>query len=179
MQGMSKHKKVYITCIAVLLVILAVLFVYQRTQADKGARTTSKESTAQSDYSGGRERPSSHGSSQGAGIDTGGRDTPATDDQGVSSESGAITVLSPTVDAVFDSGTVIAGKTEGVSRVQYRVIDEVSGVVVQGNLAVVDGSFSGKIQFNAQSKAGRLDVFSFDASGSEINNIEIPVRFKE
>jgi hypothetical protein len=179
---MSKRSKIVIICIAVVAVAAAGGFLWSKHNSKHyNAQTTSNSPTAQPDYSSGDERnPNNGGSaSQGGAIDTGGKDVPQTG-IGVSSKSVLITLVEPEKDAQIKNGQVIGGTVkEGVDKVEYRLIDNQVGVVAQGTLSVVDKSFSGKLQFTSRSSSGRLDVYTYDASGAEINNIELPVIFTQ
>jgi hypothetical protein len=63
--------------------------------------------------------------------------------------------------------------------VQYRIKDPASGVIAQGQLSVVGGTYSGTASFSAQSSSGTLEIFDFNAStGAEENSIKISVKFQ-
>lgn len=179
---MSRARKTVLGSVAIIVALAAVLLYYfAYVRAEKPVETTSKSPTAQSDYSDGEERSSSKGSdsSQGGAIDTRGNDVSSDGSGSITSESGVLTVYKPGNNAELASGTVVSGKATGVSKVQYRLLDDAVGVIAQGSLEVVNGSFSGKLQFNTKAQTGRLDIFTFSSSGVENDNIEIPVRFKE
>lgn len=179
----SKKRLIWLVVILVPLIAGAAAFAYHQATKPKPAKTTSTSKTAQNDYNDGRERPTDGG-------DTGTNQGGATDNKGggtqtnpgestVTSDSGAITVKGLAAQDLLSDGNTLHGTTtNAVSTVQFRVIDETVGVIAQGSLSVVNGAYSGTLHFNAKSTTGRVDVFSFDAAGSEINNIEIPVRFK-
>ncbi len=172
-----------ILIIAVLLAAgLAGAFYYKK-QHHNEAETTSPSKTAQSSYSGGKDRPANGGStgnSQGGAIDNDGDSGTSTPSEPtIPASTGKITVAGLASGGLLTSGMQLHGTTAtDVTQVQFRVIDEEVGVLGQGQLKVVNGSFSGTLQFTPRSDTGRLDVYSFDTAGSEINNIEIPVRFK-
>jgi hypothetical protein len=179
---MTKQRKTIITAIIIAVILAAGVFVWVNAQKDdKRVETTSTSPTAQSDYSDGDDRPSSSGGSgsQGGAIDTNGADVPTDTTGGVASESGVLTVLQPTENQELASGATLSGSAKDLSKVQYRLIDNDRGVIAQGALFVKDGVFSGKLQFEASATSGRLDVFSYDAQGEEINTIEMPVTFKK
>lgn len=174
---MTKRTKIISSLILALIVAGGAYYLITRND-NPPARTTSSLPTAQDDYSDGNERESSpsSGNSQGGAVDTGGSDAPQSK-IGISSESGLITVTQPDKDGTVRQGSVIAGAAKsGVDKVQYRLVDEGVGVVAQGSLDIVNGVFSGKLQFTPRSETGRLDIFSFDSTGSEINTIELPVK---
>lgn len=116
-------------------------------------------------------------SATGGATDTGGSASPTTDSsKWITSKSGNITVKQPVADSTLKSGDVLAG-TAKVDEVHFRLIDNAKGVIAEGVLHVVDGKFSGKLGFGASSSSGRLDVFSTDSTGVELNEIQIAVRF--
>ena len=177
---MKVSKKIIIVgTIVALLAVGGTLYALNAKKNDDTAKTTSTSETAQSDYTGGAARPNdSEGVPQGGAVDTqgsGASNTPG----GISSESGVITVQQPLKDNVIASGVVVAGKASGLDNVQYRLIDDQVGVLAQGALKVKDGAFSGTLQFTPRASSGRLDIFSYDSTGKEINTIEINVRFKD
>lgn len=147
------------------------------------AKTTSTSKTAQNDYSDGDNRTPQEGSgnAQGGATDNKGDDTPTTPNSpSTSSANGVITVAGLAQDSQVGSGDVLHGTVtdKTLTQVQFRIIDDSVGVVGQGQLAVVNGSFSGTLSFTSRSGTGRVDVYSFDSMSSEINTVEIPVRFK-
>ena len=115
---------------------------------------------------------------QGSATDNQGQvSTPPTNSQQWTvSQSGVITVKQPVANAAFKSGDTVSGSAS-VSQVQYRLIDNQIGVLAQGALTVVNGSFSGTMQFKSVASTGRLDIFSLSDSGVETNEVEIPVNF--
>lgn len=64
-----------------------------------------------------------------------------------------------------------------VDKVQYRLIDNTAGVISQGFINVVNGNFSAAITFKPYASTGRLDVYSLDANGREVNEVQVPVNF--
>ena len=114
---------------------------------------------------------------QGGAVDTGGSALPTSNSsQWVISQSGYITVKSPTANAKLTDGSVISGSAK-VGEIHYRLIDNVVGVVAQGTLSVVNGNFSGILHFQPKGTGGRLDVFSTDSGGVEYNEVQINVSF--
>ena len=173
---MNKSQKIIVVCaLVVALVIGGTAFALHNKRSNE-PKTTSKSETAQSDYSNGEPRDSNQGNSQGGAVDTGGND--ANGSGGVSSESGLITLESPAKDATISSCSIIAGSANNLDKVQYRLIDDNVGVLAQGELQVSAGKFSGKLVFSPNAPTGRLDVYSFDSSGREVNVIEQPVHLE-
>ncbi len=97
--------------------------------------------------------------------------------QWIVAASGAITVKQPLANAALQSGDTLSGSAK-VSTVNFRLIDNQVGVISQGTLNVVNGNFSGNLNFTSHSSTGRLDVFSTDDQGVEINEVQISVSFK-
>jgi hypothetical protein len=102
--------------------------------------------------------------------------TPTNASQWIVAKSGNITVEQPLANATLHSGSILSG-TAKVSVVNFRLIDNSTGVIAEGTLNVVNGNFSGALNFTPHSSSGRLDVFSTDATGVELNEIQITVGF--
>lgn len=96
--------------------------------------------------------------------------------QWITSASGNITVEQPIANAAIQSGNTLSG-TAKVSSVNYRLVDNSVGVISEGTLSVVNGKFSGNLNFTPHSSGGRLDVFSTAPNGAELNEIEIAISF--
>lgn len=110
-------------------------------------------------------------------TDTNGQATANTNSsQWITSASGNITVEQPIANATIQSGTTLSG-TAKVSTVNYRLVDDSVGVISEGTLNVVNGKFSGNLNFTPHSSGGRLDVYSTAPNGAELNEIEIAVNF--
>jgi hypothetical protein len=178
---MLRKKILLITALVLLLALGAFGYGYfKHAHRFDNVVTTSKAPTAQAGYSQGDDRQSNsnNGVTQGGAVDTGGQNVP-TETAGITSTSGAITVKQPAEGEALAVNSVISGVTNGVSTVQYRLIDDKAGVIAEGALKVVSGAFSGSLQFSSHSSSGRLDIFSYDSLGDEKNSVEIPVTFKE
>lgn len=180
----KSRKLFWVILLAVLLVgggTAAALVYHNKKQPE--AKTTSTSKTAQDDYQGGDDRQptQSSGNSQGGATDNRGDTTPTTPaTPTVSSANGVVTVAGIAKDSLVNSGDVLRGTVTdtALTQVQFRVIDAEVGVIGQGQLSVVNGSFSGTLSFTPRSAEGRIDVYSLDSMGSEINTVEIPVRLK-
>ncbi|HVX24113.1 MAG TPA: hypothetical protein VG992_02090 [Candidatus Saccharimonadales bacterium] len=96
--------------------------------------------------------------------------------QWTTSASGVITVESPGNGSTLTSGNNISGMA-AVSTVHFRLIDDQVGVIAQGSLKVINGSFSGKLSFGSHASTGRLDIFSTTHDGVEQNEVHISVKF--
>lgn len=176
----SSFGRVLLLVILLLVLAGAGYLVYHHYRRPQEAKTTSKEATAQNNYSSGKNRPTSSGNaSQGGAVDEHGNTTPpsSSESQWTTSSSGLITLESPITNGLLQSGDTIEG-TAKVSTVQYRLVDTDVGVLAQGPLSVVNGSFAGKIQFQPKATTGQLDIFSYDSEDDEINSIAIPVQFE-
>ncbi len=123
-------------------------------------------------------------------VTTGGNKQTSTDQNGSSptttssnsnnwlvSQSGLITVKLPTSNSNFNNGDSLYGSaSSSLSSIQYTLIDNQVGVISQGTLKSVNGSFSGIIHFSKSGTTGRLDVYSTDNSGKEFNLVEVPIK---
>jgi hypothetical protein len=119
------------------------------------------------------------GNNQGTGTDNHGRASlpiSTSPNQWIQSASGDITVKQPVSNQTISSGVELDG-TSKVDKVQFRLIDDTYGVISQGFISVVENSFSAKINFDHHGSSGRLDVFSVNGDGVEINEVQIPVKF--
>jgi hypothetical protein len=93
------------------------------------------------------------------------------------SQSGVITVKDPLQNATIASGASLVGSATA-SQVQYTLIDNDVGVISQGTVNVINGTFSASINFQSTATSGRLDVYTSDpTTGKEMNLVEIPVNF--
>jgi hypothetical protein len=110
--------------------------------------------------------------------DTGGQDVDISR-EGISSESGAITLYSPGENDVVRNGTVIAG-TADVQVVNYEIADSGRGLIAQGQANVVNGRFSITINsLNPSSTEGSLRVYSVDPDTfKESNHVNISIRLE-
>lgn len=93
------------------------------------------------------------------------------------STTGEITVFSPSLNGLVKSGQSISGESN-LSKINFRIIDSISGVIASGELTVVNGKFSGTTSYTTNAKEGRIDIFGTKTDGTEFSNIEIPVRFQ-
>lgn len=101
-------------------------------------------------------------------------DSPAS--QWTASSSEIIIIHKPSNDSTIKDGAVLSG-TASVENVQFRLIDNASGVIASGPITVSGGKFSSVLHFTPHSSSGRLDVFSTKADGSEINEVQLNVHF--
>jgi hypothetical protein len=168
--------------LAALVIVAIAFFLFQYRSHSDNLYSPQVNNAGESDYQS-RTSPdvdkssqTSNSASQGGAIDNQGAGTAQTpSSQWTSSESGAITLYSPTASSTLRSGGIISG-TAKVGTVQYRLVDDQVGVLAQGSLSVVNGKFSGTLQFTPHSSSGKLSVFSFNGSGAEINRVEINLK---
>ena len=137
------------------------------------AQTTTTPTTSQPSQS-----SSSTANSQPSGAtDNNGSTVPSTpSNDWATSATGYITVKSPLANSTIQTGAVLAGSAE-VDQISYTLIDNVVGVISQGQLNVVNGNFSGTMNFQPHGTGGRLDVYSTNAQGVEYNEVQINVSF--
>jgi len=184
------NKKIIIALSIILVMVAALIYLYARNtnnneaaQPTSTVKTTSTAPSAQEDFSAGDDRGEpgntlSEDKGSATVVDNNGQTNKQTSpDKWLSSMSGDVTVYSPSSGQLTRSGDQISGKTT-LSSVNFRIIDNVSGVIATGKLKVVKGKFSGTIDFQSNAKKGRIDVFGTLASGKEFSNIEIPVNFR-
>jgi hypothetical protein len=95
--------------------------------------------------------------------------------QWVASASGNITLQQPSPNTTVKSGDTLSGLAK-VSSVQFILTDNSVGLIAQGNLNVVNGKFSGTLQFTPHAGSGKLEVYYPNpANGAEEDIITIDV----
>jgi|GEM_PF-1783418 len=110
-------------------------------------------------------------------VDTGGKDVDnKLSDKGIKSQSGKITLFSPTEGQDVSKSIDVKGTAE-VAVVFYRIHDNSRGMIGNGKLSVVDGKFSGKLSVSTSAQSGTFEVYSFDSQGRETNHISVGVKF--
>lgn len=93
------------------------------------------------------------------------------------SSSGTITLQEPTANATLTSGQSLVGLAK-VNKVNFALYDSSTGLIDQGGLNVVNGKFSGDMNFTAHATTGILQVFySNPTNGAEEDMVEINVNF--
>lgn len=184
------NKKFFTALLIILVIVAGLVYLYIRntsngktSQPTPTAKTTSDAPSAQEDFSDGNDRGepgNTLGEDDGTATvtDNNGQTNSQTNPhKWISSKSGDVTVYSPTSGQLTRSGDQISGKTS-LDSVNFRIIDNLSGVIASGKLKVVKGKFSGTIDFSTNADKGRIDVFGTLDSGKEFSNIEIPVKFR-
>lgn len=171
-------------CIFILLTIAFISYLYYSRiddSVDSISKTTSTAPSAQEEFTGATERPVLEPSSEKGEAyvsDNQGQSEIIPDkSQWTTSHSGQIIVYSPSNNQLLQKGDLISGESS-LSTVSFRIIDNVSGVISEGQLTVVNGKFSGSVGFSTTATEGRLDIYSSSEDGIESSNIGIPVRFK-
>ena len=123
--------------------------------------------------------PTVNTSQQGGVVDQQGKTTGPTPPTSwwTSSSSGAITLQQPYPNETIQSGITLSG-TAKVSSVDFILTDSSVGQIAQGTLNVVNGKFSGIINFTPHAKTGTLQIYSPNPSnGAEENVININVNY--
>ncbi len=141
-----------------------------------GKRPSNQNTVTKSGGQSDKATSTSNGVNKGTATDTNGQATSTDPSKWVVSASGNITVKQPVANDSIKDGSVLSGSAK-VGQVQYRLIDDKLGVISQGQLSVKNGNFSGQMHFQPAASTGRLDVFSYDSNGTEINEVQIAVRF--
>jgi hypothetical protein len=95
----------------------------------------------------------------------------------VSSTNGDITVQQPSANTTVQSGATLSGLAN-VSKVSFNLTDNSVGLIAQGTLDVVNGKFSGALQFTPHASSGTLQVYySNPSTGAEEDIINMDVNF--
>ena len=187
-RGVFTAKGLALLALLVVLVVTAlevtnVTHFFHTSPNTKAIKTTGKPLSQLKPNSSASQSPAKNPSTtsssfgNGTAVDTHGQAVATTNpSQWTTSVSGNITVKQPTANAKVQSGSVLSGSAK-VSQVSYRLIDSNVGVIAQGTLSVVNDSFSGTLKFTPHSSTGRLDIFSTEANGAEINEVQITVAF--
>lgn len=185
-------KKIYIL-IAILLAIGLLIFIAINILSkdaspndvlDISDQTTSNIPSAQSDYNDtSSEENKDPGNTlregQGTAVVTDNSGSPSSNtNEPKTSTTGEITVYLPYNNAVMRDGQEISG-TSSLTTVNFRLIDNVSGVISTGSLKVVNGKFSGTVSYTTSATEGRLDIYGTKDDTTEFSAVEIPVRFNQ
>ena len=189
-----KNKKIIVLIVLLLAVTLVSGYWYSQSKNKKSVsteqsqeekpKTTSTQESAQSEYS--PKEQDDNKAVPGNTLNENRGSATVTDNSGTSvtpnakplvSSTGEITVYSPVSGGVVKSGQTISGESK-LSKVNFRIIDSISGVIASGELSVVNGKFSGTPIYTTNAKEGRIDIFATKTDGTEYSNVEIPVRFQ-
>ncbi len=178
----SRHRRKLVALLVLLLLAAGGAYAYHRHNAKPAyvAPIAKTGDPAKAKSTGEKITPTSGSIStnQGGAVDKQGAGTATTDpSQWTTSSSGAITLQQPVSGGTVKSGDSLRG-TAKIDTVEYRLVEDTIGVIAQGSLNVVDGKFSGVLQFKSHGHAGDLKIFSFDPStGAEINHADIRVAY--
>lgn len=100
--------------------------------------------------------------------------------QWTTSSSGTITLQQPYPNATIQSGSIISGtiQSSSIHTVNFILTDNAVGQIAQGSLSVVNGKFSGSLNFTSHSSSGTLQVYSPNpTNGAEENIINFDVKY--
>jgi ABC-type Na+ efflux pump permease subunit len=156
------------------------LFANKRTisDVDKNAKSSSKIDTAQSDFKNGDNRSTNKTiKEEGSVTDKNGAIiTAPPENQWSKSTDGYIVVYSPAHNSTIRSGQPIEGSSNE-DRVYFRLSDNVAGVIAQGSISVVNGKYSGVLNFSSNGTEGEVEVFHQAPDGRESSNVSVLVKF--
>ncbi len=176
-----RNNKIRLLVLAFLAASLVGWAVYAKyLQPKKTSTLTPTQQSLQDEVNKNAEEANKNftGTTDGGGVaDTSGSATvPTQASASASSASGVITLSTPSKGAKLASGDTVAG-TAKVAQVQYRIKDDSYGVLATGPLSVVSGKYSGTISIRPKGTTGTLEIFDFNTSGVEENNVKITVTF--
>ena len=179
-----RFKKRYMAALLVLLLLVSMTILeltntthlFHKQTATSGTISTSSPPKSTSTVN--KTSPTNTSTNKGTATDNNGVSPVITTDSSkwLVSSSGLLTVKSPLENDKIATGANLTG-IASVDQIQYRLVDDQVGVISQGFINVVDGTFSANISFVAHSTTGRLDVFSSDTYGREINEVQVPITF--
>lgn len=179
---MTKNKK-YILAILVLIFALIGVFAYFNNN-----KTVTYQNSSNSTVKGTTSKPTPHQPSNNA--NTLPPSGSVTDNKGVipqasqtpsnkwtTSSDGNIVLEYPYNGMMISKGQNISG-TAKVKTVSFLLKDNSVGVIDQGAMSVVNGKFSGTLNFTPHSNGGELEVYTTNPSnGAEESVIDVNVSF--
>jgi len=175
-------RKLFIVIIILALITGSVLCILWHDKKIFTARVSSNSSvgTKSSSSKSTTHVPTSNNSTSSGGVlNQNGQTTGTTppSSEWVSSSNGALTLQQPIANSTIQSGDTISG-VANVSNVQFILTDSAVGLIDQGNLSVVNGKFSGTLQFTPYSGIGTLQVYYPNPNnGAEEDIVNISVNF--
>ena len=183
MTNIKKNQKKWIAIMVILLLVIGiVIFIYYKhhktnviVQTKPVANIKQIKPTQANNVVPKKITPSNT-SNQGTSTNTSSCTNMSSSNQLIQSQSGVISVKSPALNSIIKSGFAICG-TSSLNQINYRLIDNGAGVISQGLINVSGHKFSATISFPAHNDSGRLDIYSLNNDGSEINDVQIPVKF--
>jgi hypothetical protein len=185
----KKHSRKYIYLLLVLVVVVIIMAVLElmntthllhKSAVVRPPSTPITKLPAPNNATNGNKSPSSTPTlNKGAPTDENGQTpsgVPTDPSKWSTSASGVITVKLPASNTTLQPGGTLTGSAT-INQVQYRLTDNQVGVISEGPINVVGGNFTASINFTTHGSSGRLDVFSTEPNGREINEVQIPVNF--
>lgn len=179
-----------IIIVSVILLILVVGALYHNSSHNKAVKESLSNSQTKTIVKGTPSKPTQHtsvpsssnsSSTQGSVTNQAGQTTTSTppSSQWTTSSSGAITLQQPYPNETIQSGVALGGTANStVSTVDFILTDSAVGQIAQGSLNVVNGKFSGILNFTNHSTKGTLQVYSPNpTNGAEENIINIDVNY--
>ena len=163
-----RNRKYIITIILICAVLVgtALFFIYKKNESQDKSAENLKTQNLNADTA----------NSNASVKDTGGQST-VVNNNPVQSSTKSISLASPTEGSKITNGSKVSG-TATVGTVNYRIKDDVRGVIGQGSLGVIDGKYSGEIAIASTGEEGTFEIYSLNTStGAEENNIKIKVIF--
>ncbi len=176
-----------IPLVAIVVIVILVLyyFAHHNSKANTGLTNSTKQTIKSAESSPSSQPSSTSMPGASKSLNTGGSinengqavsNLPPSSDWATSS-SGAITLQEPTVNTVLSNGDTITGLAN-VSNISFILSNSSVGLIDQGNLSVVNGRFTGKLDFTSTSKLGTLQVYYPNpTNGAEEDMVEIDVSF--
>jgi hypothetical protein len=181
--------KNWVTVIVIIaLLVIGSVFVYKWNHTDtastkpvvKGTPSTAASApTSTSTPAPSSSATATDPTGQGGVVDNNGQTTGTIPppSEWTSSTSGDITLQQPTNNSTVKSGNTISGLAN-TSTVSFILKDTSVGVIGQGSLNVVNGKFSGTLQFTPHANTGSLEVYYPNpSSGAEEDIINITVNY--
>lgn len=180
---MSKNRKVILSILVLAIAGTSVWYYFYRSRPQPKQQKTYHATIHQLPNSSSNNINSSKSLSPGSGANQGSSTNninsvqiTTSPNQWASSSSGNIVLQDPIANQTISSGFYLIG-TANVPTVFYNLLDNQVGVISTNSINVINGKFSAIVNFKSVSQSGRLDVYSTDTNGKEINLIEIPVNF--
>jgi hypothetical protein len=176
-----KQHKQQLLVLAVVIVVVIGSFVYWRSTQPKPVRQETPRPTITSLPAKGNPKPEKSstvatGSNPGTGTDTTPEKITTKPTQWSASKSGVVVVQNPIIDQTIKPDAILSG-TSSANTLQYRLIDDDTGIISEGSIDVKDGKFSVSMSFKSHASTGRLDVFTVNSSGVEEDEVQIKVNF--
>jgi hypothetical protein len=182
MRKRTKHtanKRLWIALAVLCVVALAAGAWYWRQHSKESEQPVVQNVTGTPSQPTEHQIPTNSPTGQGGVTDNNGQVTgslpPAS--QWKSSTSGKITLQQPTAGSTVSSGATLSGLAQ-VDTVQFILKDNAVGQIAQGTLNVVNGKFSGTLQFTPHAKTGELELYYPNPNnGAEEDIVNIDVNF--